>query len=100
MRTVSRRVCVSSLFSSSRRSVSSGVGGSGFSGNVIIDESDGASLVRETAAGEWGTVDTYTVKLAVPVAVGTKIYVTISAARSITFIANITFASMARSLRS
>ena len=49
---------------------------------MIIDESDGASLVRETASGEWGTVDTYTVRLAVPVAAGTKVYVTVSAARS------------------
>ena len=57
-------------------------GGGGFSGNVIINESDGASLVRETAIGDWGTVDSYSVHLAVPVAAGTKVYVTVSAARS------------------
>ena len=59
-----------------------GANGSGFSGNVIIDESDGASLVRETAAGEWGTLDSYSVRLAVPLALGTTVYVTVSAARS------------------
>ena len=59
-----------------------GANGSGFSGNVIIDESDGATLVRETAAGEWGTLDSYSVRLAVPLALGTTVYVTVSAARS------------------
>ncbi|MCB1998993.1 MAG: LEPR-XLL domain-containing protein, partial [Rhodoferax sp.] len=59
-------------------------GGNGglFGGNVIIDESDGMSQVRETASGEWGTVDSYTLRLAVPVAAGTRVYVTVSAARS------------------
>jgi hypothetical protein len=56
-------------------------GGSGFSGNVIIDESDGSSLVRETASGT-AERSIYTVRLAVPVAAGTKVYVTVSAARS------------------
>ena len=53
-----------------------------FSGNVIIEESEGSSLVRETATGEWGTVDSYTVRLAVAPAAGTTVYVTVSAARS------------------
>ena len=57
-------------------------GGAGFSGNVIIDETDGSSLVRETATGDWGTVDSYSIRLAAPVAAGTKVYVTVSAARS------------------
>ena len=56
--------------------------GSIFSGNVIIEELDGTSLVRETASGDWGTVDSYTVRLAVKPAEGTTVYVTVSAARS------------------
>ena len=60
-----------------------GDSGSLFSGNVIIDESDGMSLVHESATGDWGTVDSYTMRLAVPVAAGTRVYVTVSAARSL-----------------
>ncbi|HLL19927.1 MAG TPA: hypothetical protein VK439_14190, partial [Rubrivivax sp.] len=59
-----------------------GGGGGGLSGNVIINESNGSTLVRETASGIWGTLDSYTVQLAVAPAAGTRVYVTVSAARS------------------
>jgi hypothetical protein len=64
--------------------LSGGNGGSLFSGNVIIDELDGL-LVRETdqpLGSPSGTTDTYTVRLAIAPAAGTKVYVTVSAARS------------------
>ena len=48
-------------------------------GVVIIEESGGSTSVRE---GTDGTVDSYTVLLAVAPAAGTKVYVTVSAARS------------------
>ncbi|HLL12666.1 MAG TPA: hypothetical protein VK570_16505, partial [Rubrivivax sp.] len=59
-----------------------GGGGGGLSGNVIINESNGSTLVRETAGGIWGTLDSYTVQLAIAPAAGTRVYVTVSAARS------------------
>ena len=60
-----------------------GSGGSASSGNVIITESDGTSLVRETASGDWGTFDSYTVRLASPVAAGTQVYVTVRDRKSV-----------------
>jgi hypothetical protein len=57
-------------------------GGLSSFGNVIINESGGDTTVRETSSGDWGTIDSYTVQLAVAPAAGTKVYVTVSAARS------------------